>query len=50
MTDDIIKHCRKFTENSNVLDFDKCCNIQAEAFYLLRNCCVGSKKNQDYVM
>ena len=50
MTEDIVKRCKKFIENSNVLNFEKCCGIQANAFHLLRNCCVASKKNQDYIM
>ena len=50
ITKDIVEHCRNFIENSHILDFNKCSNIQAGAFRLLRNCCVDSKKNQDYVM
>ena len=50
MTEDFVKRCKKFIENSNVLNFEKCYGIQASAFGLLRNCCVGSKKNQDCIM
>ena len=50
ITKDIVEQCRNFVENSHFLDFNKCSNIQADAFRFLRNCCVGSKKNQDIVM
>jgi hypothetical protein len=50
MTENIVRQCKKFIENSNVLNFEKCCSIQANAFRLLRNYCVGLKKNQDYIM
>ncbi|XP_028405821.1 ataxin-10-like [Dendronephthya gigantea] len=50
ITEEIINQCRSLIVKSSSLDFVQCCEIQADAFRFLRNCCAGSKKLQDHVM